>query len=409
LFEDGSTEEHYCSANCNTDKPTVNKCTTRSQEGCDAHGDGLNSSFITGELGREMYELDHGAEVTRTENAPYLITGEMVPNKVYTTATYYDTSNLEGGGKLDIDGDINGLQLDKSFSGSERSQDEWRGGFGEFLGSIGTTLPIMRLLFPDRTTDIFTSYDKWAHGLYGTEYFESLVCKGELTDQASEGLSQIKLQDGSIATTAHVTGQKRGPNALLCDLAAEEPCPNDGECDDGLCYLDKELMYAYEYIIEWAARSPADSALSPGINEANEPYVSFNVHIQCIENSYGCPEEVDGNGWYPLYTSDFGSEGVIMLTPGQQDSDKIVTYSVYNYDKVKFDWFIAPEGVSFNSGGDIFGVADSGFGDGGQARDIESSIVDLGSSPSTVNYQESEVSTVNSVSSSNSEITRSTI
>ena len=388
VYADGTTIEQYQSDgyyyNCEAEI-----------EGCDPMDDGLDSSFITEGLGQELYEVTLDETEEEVVEEAEVIDGVSLPELEKPKGGYTEITETFGNNNI-------------------RTM-----GAGAWLSGIqaagGSTQGISDLLFGDLYIDDFrTGYDKFMHKMIGTEYFESWVCKAHLTDQASEGLSQIKLPDGSIATTAHVTAQRRGPQPLLCDMQLEEPCPNDGECEDNLCVLDNEVMQAWEYIIEWTARAPADSALTPGISEDNVPYISFNVWLSCMSEecpsnvrSHTSSQQAAGDRWVPLYEMDGMTDGVIRLEPGQQDTDRYVTYSMYDYQYVHFDWAVAPQGVQWLEKADF--ATGRGFQPNGDARDIVVEVTDLSANPTSVLYEESQGSTSSMVSSTSSEVERSTI
>lgn len=182
-----------------------------------------------------------------------------------------------------------------------------------------------------------SSVDRFMAGtIFGENYWESQVCRGEYQDlQAEEGIAYIETPSGTFQAVAHVEAERTDAGPLLCEYdeeSGEEYCDDDMECVEGLCYYEGEDEPAegYMYKITWGVSSPQDESFTPYIDE-NGIAVSFNIVIDGNVRLY----EYSGDDDYPLE-----------LVNGDRDQDAIVKWSINEYNEACIEWGKAPISVS---------------------------------------------------------------
>ena len=240
---------------------------------------------------------------------------------------------------------------------------------GAFLESIqmaGSTQWLSDLAFgEERSTLITDRYDRFMSNLFNTNYVSSLVCHGQLPDiLPGSGIGQVFDSQGNPVSVAGINAQKHGPQPYLCDLESEEVCPEDAECVNMVCEVDDEPLLGYLYVIEWSVRLPYPLMVSSSYAD----YLGLQVRLDDEK---------------ALYQDAYNSEYPIYLEAGAQESDRIITYSVNDYNSVGI-YFEQPIKSAMGSGTTAFMARKTG-GNGRDLSEVTNTIVEV-SSPTTFSY-----------------------
>lgn len=303
--EDGNTE-HYAEVNGEyvevyNDGGTWKVCTS-AQDGsqCDSQNDGLASNVLN--------EAEFGdLNIPTVPEAPTTNPGDTVAEsqRIYSTGW---------GGRDGIN---------------------WDAAIAESLQLAGSTQWLSDLVIgEDHRIQTRERYDRFMSNVFNTEYFSSAICSAQLPEVLpGQGLGQIIDSRGNPMTVAHITGQKHGPQIFMCDLESEEQCPMVGdvqsECVDMVCEIDDELVEGYLYVIEWSVRAPSPLVLESCQHSINGCNDGLGIQIKLDMG-----EDTEKR----LYEDAYGSEYPLVLLPGAQESDRIITTSLVDYSTVTIDF-----------------------------------------------------------------------
>ena len=253
----------------------------------------------------------------------------------------------------------------------------WAGAILESVQLAGSTQWLSDLVMgPERNVEIRERYDRAMSNWFTSEYFESVICKNQLPDVLpGQGLGQIIDSQGNPVTVAHITGQKHGPRPYMCDLDTENPCPEkDGvqsECVDMLCEIDDVPVEGYLYVIEWSVRAPTPLVLEDCtglLDSCSQLELQVTLHGDESKN---------------LYEDNWGSDHPIILDAGVQESDRIVTYSLNDYDSLGI-YFRFPIMSGMGKGTTAFMERKLGT-DGNVLREVTNTITEI-NTPATFSY-----------------------